>query len=325
MPNRNKKMSCCPVCKSSKISFRFAGQDFLYKTTKKKFNLFICQICGAVFLNPQPGERELANFYPKNYYSYASYNKNSFLTRLREALIDISFGNSQKYGVFLKTVALILKPKFKNILPLYYKKNGKFLDVGCGNGENLAILKKHGWQTYGIEIDKQAVKQAQKRGLNVRYTSLEKAEFGKLKFDCIRMWHVLEHLPNPHLALRKLRHLLKNGGIIYLAIPNTNSLMAKIFGRYWNGYEIPRHLINYSIQNLKLLLKEHKFEVVYLKYASTAGLIGSLSDYLNIKFNKKFIFSNNLFLVVLIYPLDFLTDLLKTGDTIYLKIKKAQE
>ena len=96
-------------------------------------------------------------------------------------------------------------------------KKGKILDVGCGSGDTLALLKKLGWDVYGLEIDKNAVKVARERGLvNVKLGGYEKiASFPNNYFDSIRLYHVIEHIPDPRACLKLIYKKLKPGGRLY--------------------------------------------------------------------------------------------------------------
>ncbi len=80
------------------------------------------------------------------------------------------------------------------------------------------------------------------------------------RFDFVTMFHVLEHLPNPRLALKYAGDLLKPGGTLIIQVPNIASFQARLFGRRWYGLDVPRHVINFSPKALGLLLKEMDYE-----------------------------------------------------------------
>ena len=46
-----------------------------------------------------------------------------------------------------------------------------------------------------------------------------------------------------------------------LQVPNADSWQAKLLGRRWGGYDVPRHLVNYSARTLRSTLEQHGFTV----------------------------------------------------------------
>ncbi len=323
--NKQEGKAICPVCGKNDSDFKFSGRDFYEKLVPGKFFLWKCLSCGTIFQYPMPANEKIGTFYPNDYYSYRVKRKKSFFDHLRENTIRVNFDGMNNFSFFWKVILIFVGKKFSDILPVYRKSGGTFLDVGCGDSVNLRILNEYGWDTYGIEIDPRAVAAARAENLNVTCSTLENYATEK-KFDAIRLWHVLEHLPNPNESMRKLNSLLSEDGTIYMAIPNVRSLNAYIFGKYWIGYDVPRHLINYSLDSLKLLLKNNGFKMLEYKHSSTAGLVCSISNFINsLTKKKKFRLANNLFLVVFAYPYDLITDLLGLGDILFIKIQKNDQ
>ena len=312
----------CPICFSERLRDKLIGKDFYEKLVPGKFLLSECQNCGCIFQKPIPSQSEIGTFYATNYYSYQVGRKKSFFDKLRENTIRVNYEGISNFSFFWKIILLFTRKKFKDILPIS-KGGGNFLDIGCGDSINLRILKDYGWNTYGIEISEDAVKAAQAENLNVIHSTLEDYN-PDVKFNAMRLWHVLEHLLDPHASMEKIKNLLTDDGVVYIAIPNTRSLNAYLFGKYWIGYDVPRHLINYSLKSFEILLKSHNLKISSYKHASTAGLLCSISNFLNGITNKKLRLANNPFLVLITYPYDFLSDLFKLGDTLYIKVQKNE-
>ena len=62
------------------------------------------------------------------------------------------------------------------------------------------------------------------------------------RYAAIVFWHSLEHLPNPGEELERAAALLEPGGVLVVAVPNNDSLQAKLFGDRWLALDMPRHL-----------------------------------------------------------------------------------
>jgi len=311
----------CPVCGSAKTDFCYPGYDILYGVVSSKFSIFRCLDCQAMFLFPFPSKEKTETFYPKHYYSYKTEESEGFFTNLRKKIIKYKMETEIKFGFIDRMLIFLFQSKFSGI-PLYKKQDGKFLDIGCGNGGNLKILKNYGWDAYGIELDENAVEYANKQGLNVKHTSIEDADFGDLKFDAIRIWHVFEHLTDPNGVIKKISDILKDDGEILMAVPNSNSFASILFRTYWYGLDVPRHVINYSPKTLDYLFKKNNLVCTEIKYASCGSFVGGISNFLRHKFGYKGNLVDNTFLVILFSPFDFISDILRHGDVIFLTIKK---
>jgi hypothetical protein len=74
-------------------------------------------------------------------------------------------------------------------------------------------------------------------------------------------WHTLEHLPEPRTAVREAARLLGPGGVIAIAVPNTESIQARAFGDRWLHLDIPRHLVHLSTTTLCRGLEQEGFRI----------------------------------------------------------------
>ena len=118
------------------------------------------------------------------------------------------------------------------------------LEVGPGQGEALANLRRLGWNAMGLDIDPIAAKQASHvSGCEVREGTLVSTEFPDEYFQSIYMRHVFEHLPNPRPSLLKCFDWLAPGGRLVLVYPNPESLGARRQRDQWLRWDPPRHLV----------------------------------------------------------------------------------
>jgi SAM-dependent methyltransferase len=134
------------------------------------------------------------------------------------------------------------------------------LDIGCGSGTFLHLAQRRGFLPHGMDVSDRAVAAAQEQyHLPVRQGDIGSDAWRGCKFDIISMFHVLEHLPDPGQAVAYAGGLLKPGGILILQVPNAASVQARIFGARWYGFDVPRHLINFTPQALEKLLGDAGF------------------------------------------------------------------
>jgi SAM-dependent methyltransferase len=96
------------------------------------------------------------------------------------------------------------------------------LEIGCGSGEQLVIVRDAmKWQVVGTEIGDALVRRDREQfGLDLRTSTLEDLEFGAGQFDAILAFHVLEHLQRPSLLFEKARRWLKPSGRLVIEVPS---------------------------------------------------------------------------------------------------------
>ena len=161
---------------------------------------------------------------------------------------------------FLKRVQTI--ERFQN-------GTGKVLEVGCSTGTFLELFKNKGWEVWGIEPSKSG-EIARKKGIRVINAYFEKAEVPTGYFDLVIFNHTLEHLENPVVILQKAKKVLKNGGIVFVDVPNFGSLSSKVMGKYW-GYLAPtEHLWHFTPDTLTKIFVRAGLKPIYR--ATTSGI-----------------------------------------------------
>jgi SAM-dependent methyltransferase len=143
--------------------------------------------------------------------------------------------------------------------------DARILDVGCGDGFHLDLLRTYGfpgWTLEGVDADARAVAAARGRGLNVHEGTIEDAGFDAGSFDAVILIQTIEHVPEPADVLRAINHVLKPGGRLLVVTDNTASPDFKLFGkRHWGGYHFPRHLHLFDPGSLARLAEHTGFRV----------------------------------------------------------------
>jgi len=110
----------------------------------------------------------------------------------------------------------------------YFRGSRRVLDVGCGRGEFLRILRDEGIEAYGVDSDETMVEAAHEEGLEVvlddAVAHLRSLDMGAI--DAIFCSQVAEHLQTWELmALLEVAHRkLAPGGVIVFETPNPECL-----------------------------------------------------------------------------------------------------
>ena len=185
----------------------------------------------------------------------------------------------QKKVFFGELRSFLISHRLFGLVPaMPSQKVGRILDIGCGSGDTLALLKSVGWDVYGLDIDAAAIRAAHKRGLkNVSlgtYENLKKHPDNF--FEAIRLYHVIEHLNDPNNCLRLAYKKLKPGGELIIGTPNVGSLVARIFRRYWYNLDCPRYLHLFTPKTLRTLARKNKFYRHETTFVSAGGWVGSI-------------------------------------------------
>jgi SAM-dependent methyltransferase len=205
-------------------------------------------------------------------------------------------------NIFLKRVNLISE----------FVKKGRMLEVGSATGVMLKLFAKNGWDALGVEPSG-SYKEARKKGLRVLNTKFEDAKLPQDYFDLIVLNHTLEHMVNPKKVLKKIKFLLKDGGIVFIDVPNFGSLSSKILGKKW-PYLLPEeHKSQFTKESLTNLLKDSGFEVLH--WESRSGIFEYANPLKEVK-RKKFL------LDIALFPYSLLATLLNIGDSMSFIAKK---
>lgn len=225
----------CPNCQRTDVRNWLSAPDRLHGR-REKYTLVRCPGCSLVWLSNPPQPEEMHLHYTDAY----------------DKLISAGGDNPARWGFRKEMIA-----RFKN--------SGALLDLGCSAGAFLELMRSESWKLHGVEMSAQAAKTAETRtGAHVFVGNVLDAQFPANSFDVITCFDVLEHLYEPTRVMSRVAEWLKPGGIFYVLVPNVDSAEARVFGSYWHGLELPRHLFHYSPESLKALAESVGFEEVSL-------------------------------------------------------------
>jgi 2-polyprenyl-3-methyl-5-hydroxy-6-metoxy-1,4-benzoquinol methylase len=217
----------CPLCSSEQITVHSTCTDHFI--SRETFTIMKCTVCGFLFTQDSPDENAIGR-----YYESADYISHS----------DTSEGIINKIYRLVRQMMLLRKRGM--IKSLTGLKKGNLLDIGSGTGHFASAMKNTGWNVKGIEINKKAREfSASNFGLEIiAPEGISALEINS--FDCITLWHVLEHFQDPVKYMADIIPLLKPGGICVIALPNSSSYDAKHYRKFWAAFDVPRHLWHFD-------------------------------------------------------------------------------
>jgi len=192
-----------------------------------------------------PGDDEIAGFYPSQYWWNSSKSQTSSTLKNLESVYR-RLALRDHIGFISRAAG--------------YRPGLDLLDVGCGGGTLLRLLKQRGFRTLGVDLSEEAARVAEtENGVRVIVGSLPEARFPSGAFDIVTLFHVMEHVTNPRHVLTEVFRILKPNGAVILQVPNIDSWQFKAFGAKWYGLDVPRHVIDYSKKSMLKLIDDAGF------------------------------------------------------------------
>jgi 2-polyprenyl-3-methyl-5-hydroxy-6-metoxy-1,4-benzoquinol methylase len=250
----------CPLCRNGTARVRF-------RMSNSTFEVVQCTKCRFARTHPTVPGSEIHRYYPPAYYGE---NNRRFHPVLERLVTFFRTRRARKVNSLMKT--------------------GSVLDVGCGRGHFLSYLRRQGWRTSGVELSEVAAKHAREiMKIDVHIGDFMTAPYAPDSFDVVIFWHVLEHMTNARDALLKARDLIRNRGLLIIAVPNFSSLQASATGRHWFHLDVPRHYSHFRSEVLLKLLKQEGFVLQHVDHFSVEqniyGWIQSIYNTLGFEHN----------------------------------------
>lgn len=146
----------------------------------------------------------------------------------------------------------------------------KILEIGCAKGDFLNLVKQilPDSDLTGLELNKDAIIDARKKGLNV----LDELSSDHLlnnhgKYDVVVSFQVLEHIANPLDFLNDSVKMLKPGGKLIIGVPdNSRRAFPSIIVKPNTDLNMPPH--HQGLWNIKSLFYLSKILPISLEYLS---------------------------------------------------------
>ena len=231
---------------------------------------FRCRECGLIVLRPLLSEQALEHRYAEARLGDGS-SFEAALTAARGEINTIMGGQSKDRHRFWRLASEIYDVEIGN------RKPGKILDIGCGIGSELLLLRRKGWDIFGTDIDRVAIAAlSESFPGHFWITGSQSSEWSE-KFDVVMKNQVLEHLTDPKVLLRSLLGLLKPGGQLVIVTPNAASWARSLFGARWIQYWPPEHVALYGPDQIRRLLRDSGWQVRTVSTYAAPGTDYALS------------------------------------------------
>ncbi len=268
----------CPICDQNTL-YDFSSRDLMFKNFER-YDYHRCTQCSLIFQYPSPAPETISSFYPDEYDVYEESTRLKKISPLRAATLKQDYCythlNTKRWQRILANIIKL----FNTVeIEIPYVKDGKLLDIGCGNGRFLHGMQQLGWTTKGVEFNESAVNTCRKSNLDVHHGDLFSAKLAGTSFDVVNLSHVIEHVPDPKALFVEISRILKPGGLLVVKTPNSEALGRALFSTNWFANEVPRHLFLFSKQNLKTLGAQCGLNMTEMRTSTSPKIILNSVDY----------------------------------------------
>ncbi len=169
---------------------------------------------------------------------------------------------------------------------------GNALDLGCGRGEWLELLREKGFAPHGIDLDEGMLSACRDRGFSVAQQDAATAltSLAAESQAIVSAFHLVEHLPQEVLQtlVQEALRVLKPGGLLILETPNPENILVSTSSFFFDPTHqrpIPLHLLAFIAEyhgfaRVKVLRLHEPSELAGKETISLLDVLGGVSpDY----------------------------------------------
>ena len=264
----------CPICNNDKNNSSYIVKE-MQQGLREEFEYIECSKCGCLFIKNVP--EDMGKYYDINYGSHV--HKVTLKNRITDKIYSLYIANN-KLIKLIQGVNVTITTKFWNNLTSkgIMTKNSSILDVGCGDGKFLSILKKGGFKDL-TGIDLFIDDENKQKGITILKTSLEDFK-PKKKYDVIISNHALEHMDNQLKNLKCFKNLVKKDGIIVIRIPIKTKPVWDKYGVNWFQIDAPRHFFLHTVESFKILCDKSNLVIENMIFDSEDYIFINCEKYL---------------------------------------------
>ena len=234
------KINTCPLCGGQQLEHALTCTD--HYASGEQFEVIRCAHCGFLMTQGVPVEAEIGKYYETPDYISHSDTQQGLMNRVYHWV---------RQYMLSRKAALV-----KRVSGL---SEGSLLDYGTGTGYFANAMVRQGWKVKAIEKSPQARAFAKKQfGLDVEAEHSLK-DYPSMSLDVVTLWHVMEHLEHLNEMWETLHRILKDKGVLIVAVPNPESYDARKYKEWWAAYDVPRHLWHFSPSVMQQFGEKHGF------------------------------------------------------------------
>jgi 2-polyprenyl-3-methyl-5-hydroxy-6-metoxy-1,4-benzoquinol methylase len=204
-----------------------------------------CNNCGLIYLNPMFKEEYLGMIYPES---------------IIPNQINIENIINSSYNKYSGLVSIISNHTINNSEKIFF-------DIGARYGVMSELMRRKGYDAWGIELNKKCVKVANDAGLNkiINGTIHDLPSILKQKninkVDIFSLDDVVEHLLDPSTDFKILNSCQEVGGYLFIKTMNWNSIGRILYGKDWY-YIHSQHTYYFTEKSLKLMLEKCGYKLI---------------------------------------------------------------
>ena len=239
-------INTCPLCGKQQLEPALTCTD--HYASGETFEVVRCVHCGFMMTQNAPVEAEIGKYYETPDYISHSDTQKGLMNR-----------------AYHRVRQIMLSRKADLVKRMSQKSKGVLLDYGTGTGYFAHTMMEKQWTVKAIEKSPQARAFAKEHfGLEVdAETTL--TDYQPKTFDVVTLWHVMEHLEHLNEMWKTLHQILKDKGVLIVAVPNPDSYDAKKYKEWWAAYDVPRHLWHFHPSVMEQFGIKHGFVLKEMK------------------------------------------------------------
>jgi protein O-GlcNAc transferase len=227
----------CPLCGGESAEF---GEPFKDKLYRQDIQWMRCTACGHV--------------HAQSYWTAEGLEHISSVMRAEQV-----FGGELDHqrSVWCMVIHRIVE-HLGRVMPLPHE--GRWIDVGTGNGSFVFTADEFGYDAIGLDIRPQSINALKLLGYKAELTDVMQYDYSGA--EVVALADILEHVSFPRALLERIRRGMKNG-VLFVSCPNMDSVSWRYNDKrrknpYWSEAE---HLHNFTRKSLTALLRSCGFHV----------------------------------------------------------------
>ncbi len=177
----------------------------------------MCDLCGLVWTNPRPSSEDIDRYYATEYRADYTRNRAPTVRKILRGMLGAEERRRQ--------------------LAHLVRADSRVLDVGCGAGEFVYLLRCDAVDAFGIEPGEEYADFSRRvLEIPIQTATVDRAVVEPGSQDLITMFHMLEHVADPRRTLATIRDWLREeGGVLVVEVPSVDSTV-----------QAPRHRFHYA-------------------------------------------------------------------------------